>query len=121
MNKSNTPRTNKFYASFADGECITNQDESLALCESRESVLTAARAEISHMVSANGNMHLEIFIARHQRDRLAEVLEKAKPIVSRYPSGWDFSHDELDAADKEIDEALQSLTTNDQVDATAHD
>jgi hypothetical protein len=49
---------------------------------------------------------------REQRDRLAEALEKAKPIVSRYPSGWDFSHDELDAADKEIDEALKSLTTN---------
>ncbi len=110
--KTDTPRTNRFYASFADGECIPNQDEWLALCESLESELTAARAEICHMVSENGNMYLEIFIARNQRDRLAEALEKAKPIVSRYPSGWDFSHDELDAADKEIDEALQSLTTN---------
>jgi septal ring factor EnvC (AmiA/AmiB activator) len=49
---------------------------------------------------------------KQQCDRLAEALEKAKPIVSRYPSGWDLSHDELDDADKEIDEALQSLTTN---------
>jgi len=36
-----TPRTNRFYASFADGECIPNQDEWLALCESIESELTA--------------------------------------------------------------------------------
>jgi hypothetical protein len=33
-----------------------------------------ARAEICHMVSENGNMYLEIFIARNQRDRLAEAL-----------------------------------------------
>jgi len=46
---------------------------------------------------------------RKQRDRLAEALKKAAPIVSRYPSGWDFSHDELDEADDEITEALQSL------------
>lgn len=54
----------------------------------------------------------EYKMAIDQRDRLAEALKKAKPIVSRYPSGWDLSHDELDDADKEIDEALQSLTTN---------
>jgi hypothetical protein len=47
-----------------------------------------------------------------QRDRLAEALKKAKPIVSRYPSGWDFSPDELHDADKEIAESLQSLTTS---------
>jgi len=41
-----------------------------------ERELTAARAEISHMVSENGNMYLEIFIARNQRDRLAEALKK---------------------------------------------
>ena len=42
----NTPRTNRFYASFADGECIPNQDEWLALCESLETELTAAREEL---------------------------------------------------------------------------
>jgi hypothetical protein len=40
MNKD-TPKTNRFYASFADGECIPNQDEWLALCESLERELTA--------------------------------------------------------------------------------
>jgi hypothetical protein len=47
--KTDTPRTNRFYASFADGECIPNQDEWLALCESLESELTAARAEIERL------------------------------------------------------------------------
>jgi len=47
--KTDTPRTNRFYASFADGECIPNQDEWLALCESLERELTAARAEIERL------------------------------------------------------------------------
>jgi hypothetical protein len=46
---TDTPRTNRFYASFADGECIPNQDEWLALCESLERELTAARAEIERL------------------------------------------------------------------------
>ena len=47
--------------------------------------------------------------ARVQRNRLAEALKKAAPIVTRYPSGWDFSNDELDEADDKINRALQSL------------
>jgi hypothetical protein len=99
--KTDTPRTNRFYASFADGECIPNQDEWLALCESLESELTAARAEICHMVSENGNMYLEIFIARNQRDRLAEALREMQ-----------YCH--TDKAERMANEALQSLTTNEQ-------
>jgi undecaprenyl pyrophosphate synthase len=67
-----------------------------------ERELTAARAEISHMVSENGNMYLEIFIARHQRDRLAEAL---KNIASGNYS-W------RTCVDKLAPEALQSLNTN---------
>ena len=101
--KTDTPRTNRFYASFADGECIPNQDEWLALCESLESELTAARAEICHMVSENGNMYLEIFIARHQRDRLAEALRELRNNESMSLGG---------AAYEIVEQALQSLTTN---------
>jgi len=39
-----------------------------------ERELTAARAEISHMVSEKGNMYFEIFVARQQLDRLSEAM-----------------------------------------------
>jgi hypothetical protein len=51
MNKD-TPRTNRFYASFADGECIPNQDEWLALCESLESELTAVTEQRDKLIKA---------------------------------------------------------------------
>jgi len=60
---TDTPRTNRFYASFADGECIPNQDEWLALCESLESELTAVT---------------------EQRDRLAEALERILDYQGRF-------------------------------------
>jgi len=60
---TDTPRTNRFYASFADGECIPNQDEWLALCESLESELTAVT---------------------EQRDRLAEALERILEYQGRF-------------------------------------
>jgi DNA repair exonuclease SbcCD ATPase subunit len=54
-----TPRTNRFYASFADGECIPNQDEWLALCESLETELTAACQEIDMLKSKYADHHAE--------------------------------------------------------------
>ena len=79
--KTDTPRTNRFYASFADGECIPNQDEWLALCESLESELTAARAEIAELNEEYGTWWAQKSIALdelkeviEQRDRLAEAL-----------------------------------------------
>jgi hypothetical protein len=69
-----------------------------------ERELTAARAEISHMVSANGNMYLEIFIARNQRDRLAELLSE---YMTKVPLG-----NQPHMLALKADEALQSLTTN---------
>jgi hypothetical protein len=75
-----TPRTNRFYASFADGECIPNQDEWLALCESLESELTAARQEIDMLKSKYADHHAEaerltseINAVTEQRDRLADA------------------------------------------------
>jgi hypothetical protein len=83
-----------------------------------ERELTAARAEISHMVSANGNMYLEIFIARNQRDRLAEALKnlvKANEIwnqgmmdVIGRPPNWN------DSYLNEAKQALQSLTNQNE-------
>ena len=76
-----TPRTNRFYASFADGECIPNQDEWLALCESIESELTAACQEIDMLKSKYADHHAEaekltseINVVTEQRDRLAAAL-----------------------------------------------
>ena len=69
-----------------------------------ERELTAARAEISHMVSENGNMYLEIFIARHQRDRLAELLSE---YMTKVPLG-----NQPHMLALKADEALQSLTPN---------
>ena len=119
--KTDTPRTNRFYASFADGECIPNQDEWLALCESLESELTAARAEICHMVSENGNMYLEIFIARHQRDRLAEALEHSMKHMrhslncpAKITEGLHPCNCQMEWAYDNATETLQSLTTNEQ-------
>jgi hypothetical protein len=76
-----TPRTNRFYSSFADGECIPNQDEWLALCESIESELTAACQEIDMLKSKYADHHAEaekltseINVVTEQRDRLAAAL-----------------------------------------------
>jgi DNA repair exonuclease SbcCD ATPase subunit len=75
--KTDTPRTNRFYASFADGECIPNQDEWLALCESLETELTAACQEIDMLKSKYADHHAEaerltseINAVTEQRDRL---------------------------------------------------
>jgi len=67
---------------------------------------------MEHLLAATNKvveLNNQLTAVTEQRDRLAEALKKAAPIVSRYPSGWDFSHDELDEADDEITEALQSL------------
>ena len=72
--------------------------------------LTAMTEQRDGLLSGIDYASEQLSKVTEQRDRLAEALKKAKPIVSRYPSGWDFSHDELDAADSEIEEALQSLT-----------
>ena len=81
--KTDTPRTNRFYASFADGECIPNQDEWLALCESLEAELTAARQEIDMLKSKYADHHAEaerltseINAVTEQRDRLKDALRK---------------------------------------------
>jgi septal ring factor EnvC (AmiA/AmiB activator) len=83
MNDTPTPRTNRFYASFADGECIPNQDEWLALCESLESELTAACQEIDMLKSKYADHHAEaerltseINAVTEQRDRLKDALRK---------------------------------------------
>jgi hypothetical protein len=84
--ESDTPRTNKFYASFADGLCIPNQDEWLALCESHESELTAARAELAAVTE--------------QRNVAAEALDRITI------SGCGILCRQI------ANEAIQSLTTN---------
>jgi len=73
--KTDTPRTTAatLTVSILEGEPITMVP--VVVSEEIERELNAARAEICHMVSENGNMYLEIFIVRHQRDRLAEALE----------------------------------------------
>jgi len=70
---TDTPRTNRFYASFADGECIPNQDELLALCESLKSELTAVT---------------------EQRDRLAEILENSLSSfkITQVPKDYPANH-----------------------------
>ena len=91
-----TPRTNDIIEQvkgFRTSSAIYSLEQ---FSRELERELTAAREELKAVTE--------------QRDRLADALRKAKPIVSRYPSGLDFSHDELDVADEEIDEALQSLT-----------
>jgi len=109
--KTDTPRTNRFYASFADGECIPNQDEWLALCESLESELTAARAEIERLrdhcrtkVKALINQTSARIQAEQQRDRLAEALKNIGSGIYAWHT----------CVDKLAPEALQSLTTNEQ-------
>jgi regulator of replication initiation timing len=97
-------------------QSISHLEEAHREIEAMEKELTAARAEISHMVSENGNMYLEIFIARNQRDRLAEALKnlvKANEIwnqgmmdVIGRPPNWN------DSYLNEAKQALQSLTTN---------
>ena len=80
--KTDTPRTNRFYASFADGECIPNQDEWLALCQSLESQLTAVTEQrdeaLSELITARED-YRQSLLARafetEQRDRLAEALK----------------------------------------------
>jgi hypothetical protein len=105
---------------FNDGYHVHNGEEAKALVDllnKQDSELTAARAEISHMVSENGNMYLEIFIARNQRDRLAEACKKLMAIIGEPNSLIDdcwVSEDEMDEAWNIADEALQSLTTNEQ-------
>jgi hypothetical protein len=111
---TDTPRTNRFYASFADGECIPNQDEWLALCESLESELTAARAEIDELKEEYGTWWAQKRIAldelkevTEQRDRLADALQKLADC------DWVISlPDRMDAVRTIAREALQSLTTN---------
>jgi len=78
---TDTPRTNRFYASFADGECIPNQDEWLALCESLESELTAARAEIERLDtvgihSCHDNCQRWTCVLRRERDEARRFAEK---------------------------------------------
>ena len=81
MNKD-TPRTNRFYASFADGECIPNQDEWLALCESLETELTAvteqltkAHETIGTMIDQIGMLQLKDTATTNQRNWLEKVLQ----------------------------------------------
>jgi len=78
-----TPRTNRFYASFADGECIPNQDEWLALCESLETELTAACQEIDMLKSKYADHHAEaerltseINAVTKQRDKIDLMYHK---------------------------------------------
>ena len=66
----------------------------------------ASRAEISHMVSENGNMYLEIFCARNQRDRLAEALKRIVTIYENPEKGCIPSSSDM------YDVAIQSLTPN---------
>jgi histidinol-phosphate/aromatic aminotransferase/cobyric acid decarboxylase-like protein len=82
----------------------------------RTDYLLSDYVTVDQLIDHAREIETELTAVTEQRDRLEEALRKAKPIVSRYPSGWDFSHDELDAADEEIDEALKSLTTNNQND-----
>ena len=91
---TDTPRTNRFYASFADGECIPNQDEWLALCESLESELTAARQEIDMLKSKYADHHAEaekltseINAVTEQRDRLKEAMTRIVNIYENPEKG----------------------------------
>lgn len=86
----NTPRTNRFYASFADGECIPNQDEWLALCESLERELTAAREELKetkkHLKDANRGAEINAHALRINADKLTTAREELADW--RILNGW---------------------------------
>jgi hypothetical protein len=80
---NDTPRTNRFYASFADGECIPNQDEWLALCESLETELTAVTEQRDVAIKCHEWCHEdrkriieELASTTAQRDRLLEQKEQ---------------------------------------------
>jgi septal ring factor EnvC (AmiA/AmiB activator) len=130
-----TPRTNRFYASFADGECIPNQDEWLALCESLETELTAARQEIDMLKSKYADHHAEaerltseINAVTEQRDEALETVESLTTTAFDILAALGRAREERDRLAEALDritisgcgilcrqianEALQSLTTN---------
>jgi hypothetical protein len=112
MNQSKTPRStsirdNIHVAMVADNreQSISHLEEAHREIESMERELIVACAEISHMVCENGNMYLEVFIARNQRDRLAELLSSLLPYMNSL-----IAND----AHNQAQSILQSLTTNEQ-------
>ena len=94
--QSDTPRTDKFYASFADGECIPNQDEWLALCQSLESQLTAARAELSEKEDCIYNCMKEAMKFKEQRDRLIEVVQSRDADRAYHDQQWNNLREQRD-------------------------
>jgi len=121
--KTDTPRMKEAWARSSrtsDGRYSTDTpmrvyaescyEEGCAL----ERELTAARAEISHMVCENGNMYLEIFIARNQRDRMAEAMRQMWPFIEE-DNYQNCNTPAFNAAILKYKEALQSLTPKPQI------
>jgi hypothetical protein len=118
---SETPRTDKFYASFADGECVPNQDEWLALCQSLESQLTAARAEIEELKSRftkldepkySGSPMLDAVLKERNPEFDEWVASLPATYWARYDLsaariGWEFGRREVTEQRDRLAEALE--------------
>jgi len=85
MNERDTPETDDFYATFADGLASPSQDEWLERMKRYERQRDEHLERSASYLGKLADMNIRRHIAESQRDGLLEALER----VSRLPGDYD--------------------------------